>query len=535
MKKIIIILFFFTTTNCSFDNKTGIWKDTSEKVVTKNIEDIGNLKKNKNFKKNKLEDAFLENKIFEEEKISNLNSKVLIDKVEKNINWKEQYLNSYNNISNIYYTNKIELISKSKKLGKDSLFQSIIYNKNLIFSDQKGFIYVYSIKKKLKVSEFNFYQKKFKKYEKKISLTAHANKIFAADNLGYIYALDLNKNKILWAKNFGIPFRSNIKIVEDNIIIANQDNTIFSINSFSGNVNWKFDTSLTPLKSDFINSIVVDKENKSILFLNTSGEFYSINYVNKRVNWILNFGMRADENTTSLFFSLPLTLKKDHIFISAQNTFSKYNTISAEKLWSIPLSVNIKPVLTTENIFLFTKNNLLVCLDSVSGDIIWSRNIFKQSNAEKGVNIKEADKFKLMGPIAAIKALNQSNREKLKIKETKLKNENKKVKKSFWKNPIAAISRSNREKLELGTDVGEGIFKEPIILDERYGAINNLYMAANKLFLFTAGGNLMTFNPNTGKLSFNTKIANSIAADSPMFVNGKLYFFDNSSRFYQYE
>jgi outer membrane protein assembly factor BamB len=245
--------------------------------------------------------------------------------------------------------------------------------------------------------------------------------------------------------------------------------------------------------------------------------------------------MRADENTTSLFFSLPLTLKKDHIFISAQNIFSKYNTISAEKLWSIPLSVNIKPVITTENIFLFTKNNLLVCLDSVSGDIIWSRNIFKQSNAEKGVNIKEADKFKLMGPIAAIKALNQSNREKLKIKETKLKNENKKVKKSFWKNPIAAISRSNREKLELGTDVGEGIFKEPIILDERYGAINNLYMAANKLFLFTAGGNLMTFNPNTGKLSFNTKIANSIAADSPMFVNGKLYFFDNSSRFYQYE
>ena len=36
--------------------------------------------------------------------------------------------------------------------------------------------------------------------------------IYVCDNFGYLYALDYKNNKILWAQNYKIPFRSNIKI-----------------------------------------------------------------------------------------------------------------------------------------------------------------------------------------------------------------------------------------------------------------------------------------------------------------------------------
>ena len=58
MQRLIFFLFsllFFTS--CSFDNKTGIWK---------NAEDI--VEKKGQIKDQKLIDVFTENKVFEEEK-----------------------------------------------------------------------------------------------------------------------------------------------------------------------------------------------------------------------------------------------------------------------------------------------------------------------------------------------------------------------------------------------------------------------------------------------------------------------------------
>ena len=53
-------------------------------------------------------------------------------------------------------------------------------------------------------------------------------KFICSDNLGFIYMhIIIKKIKLLWAKNYKIPFRSNIKIYKNKIIIANQNNNIF--------------------------------------------------------------------------------------------------------------------------------------------------------------------------------------------------------------------------------------------------------------------------------------------------------------------
>ena len=68
--------------------------------------------------------------------------------------------------------------------------------------------------------------------------------------------------------------------MEGQIFLASQDNVIYSIDSKTGNKNWQYATNLTFLKSDFKNNFAIDEFNKNLFFLNTSGEFYSISYLN---------------------------------------------------------------------------------------------------------------------------------------------------------------------------------------------------------------------------------------------------------------
>ena len=46
------------------------------------------------------------------------------------------------------------------------------------------------------------------------------NIIYVGDNLGYLYALDYKNQKLLWAKDYKVPFRSNLKILKNNLLIA---------------------------------------------------------------------------------------------------------------------------------------------------------------------------------------------------------------------------------------------------------------------------------------------------------------------------
>ena len=79
----------------------------------------------------------------------------------------------------------------------------------------------------LKIKELlenlTFYKKKYKKIKKKLNLAIEKrNILYVSDNFGYFYSYNYINDKVLWAKNFKIPFRSNLKIIKNKIIAANQ-------------------------------------------------------------------------------------------------------------------------------------------------------------------------------------------------------------------------------------------------------------------------------------------------------------------------
>ena len=114
MKRLILIFVTIALTNCSFDNKTGIWKDASNIPFEKSTSNSIN-KKNVN---SSYEDVFSDGQIFNEEKKFDKNFNFKIEKELKNINWPQEFASNTNNISNIEYDNNKILVSKSSKLSK---------------------------------------------------------------------------------------------------------------------------------------------------------------------------------------------------------------------------------------------------------------------------------------------------------------------------------------------------------------------------------------------------------------------------------
>ena len=72
--------------------------------------------------------------------------------------------------------------------------------------------------------------------------------IYISDNIGYVYAYNYLENKILWAKNYKIPFKSNLKIYENKLIASNQNNDLYIFDKISGEIIKLIPTEETKIK-----------------------------------------------------------------------------------------------------------------------------------------------------------------------------------------------------------------------------------------------------------------------------------------------
>ena len=177
--------------------------------------------------------------------------------------------------------------------------------------------------------------------------------------------------------------------------LANQDNTIYCVSLVDGRTKWNFSTTTTLLKSNFKNDIIVNEKGE-IFFINTSGELYSIDSQNRNINWVVNLKDSNSEISNEIFSSVPLVMNKKNIFTITQNSFSKFEKISGARIWGRPISSYLKPILTKNNIFIVTKEKLLICLNINDGTVVWSQSINKQ--------LKKINK-KILNKIGEIKNL----------------------------------------------------------------------------------------------------------------------------------
>ena len=363
MIKILFLIILLILSNCSFDNKTGIWKNKNSSLISKQENRF------KDFKRLYTEEESF-NDIIEPSKDLN----IPISKTKVNLKWRDEFYKDSNNFDNFSYKNLNRLIFKSKKLSKYKVNEKILFDgENIIINDERGNIVIYSVEKQQIVYKYNFYKKRYRKLKKNLNIIVEDNIIYVADNIGYFYSLNYKSKKLLWAKNYKIPFRSNIKIFENKIIIADQNNASYLLNKSNGDRIKIIPTENLKLKNEFINSLAL--HNDSFFFLNTYGSLYSINSKDHRIQWFTNFNQSLDLNPGNLFYSNPILLDDDKILVSTDPYLYVLNSDNGAVLSKNSITSIVKPIISERGVFLITKDNLLVYKKLNSEKVIYSINI----------------------------------------------------------------------------------------------------------------------------------------------------------------
>ncbi len=359
MKLFFLVSLLLLLINCSFDNKTGIWKNEGVEISKKKSQ-FSDFKNLSDFR-----DEFNKTIAFDKNFVFKISPPV------NNYEWNDIFFKDNNNLSNFEYndTNKIKFFGKKLSKNKiDTYF--LIKNNNLITSDNKGNIIIFEINKNLISQKFNFYKKKYKKIKKKLNLKLEDNIIYVSDNLGYLYAYDYYDEKILWAKNYKIPFRSNIKITKNYLITSNQDNNLIFFDKNNGNILRLVPTEENIVKNQFINNISLNENN--LFFLNSFGSLYSVNLKNFELNWFINLKNNLDTNTLNLFSGSQIVNKDGKIAISSnQNTYI-IDSINGSVLYKKNFSNIVRPIIYNDYIFYLTENNFLICMNINDGKLIYS-------------------------------------------------------------------------------------------------------------------------------------------------------------------
>ena len=359
MKFFFFLVLFTLFIGCSFDNKTGIWKNENSSIQSKNdqFKEFGEIILS--------EEDF--NKTVELEK----NFSFKIKKITENSEWLDVYYSKNNNLNNFKFNKKFDLIYKSKKISRHKISKNILFNKgSIITSDIKGNLIIFSLDKNQISTKFNFYKGKYKKIDKFLNLIIQNDTVYISDNIGFLYSYDLKENRILWAKKNKVPFRSNLKLFDNILIASNQNNELLFYNKSDGNLLKSFPTEETKVKNQFINNLAIN--GNKLFFINTFGSLYSVNIEDKNLNWFINLNQTNDVNPSNLFLGNEIIVENEKI-ISTSNKFTYIiDSITGSIIYKKKISSIIKPLVHNNFFLLINKNNFLIAIDSINGNILYS-------------------------------------------------------------------------------------------------------------------------------------------------------------------
>ena len=444
--KIIFFLIIFFLNSCSLDNKTGIWSGSDkENEKLSEIERKQN-KKIDSYKINKPEETFLKEVV--------LSKKIFLSKPQKNFMWKMTGLNHQNNIGNIYLP-RVENNFLKKKVGKNKFssyrFQrSIIAFKNhVIITDDKGYIFNVSDSGKIKWKK-NIYTKSHKQLYKNLSISISKNIIYVADNIGFVYAINVGDGTLIWIKNYGTPFSSHIKIYNKKIFLIDQNNKIISLNIDDGSYVWNILSISSFIKSQTLLPLAISKK-EALIVLNSAGDLFSIGESDGYINWATNVTGSLYSDASDFFESSVLVVSNEEIVFSNSKSVLSYNISNGTLNWETKGSSAGVPIIDGENIFFVTKNGFLVILNKNTGKVISSNNIFKILKEKKR-------KTQVTGFIMGSS----------KIYSTTLSG-------------LVIVSSAKTGKVEFFTKIGDPILSAPII--------NN-----GKLYILTTNSKIVGFN-----------------------------------------
>ena len=369
-RTIVLFLIILLITNCSLDNKTGLWTK-SEKI--------------------KVEQQLIVSELFKKEKSLskefNSNVKIQLSSYLSDNNFLN---NSTNNSGRANYNGNLQSLSKFKYSKIDNfneLEPEIIFEgKNIIFFDNKGSILKFDQSSKL-IWKKNYYKKTEKKQKPILSFASNEKILVVVDNFAKYYALNIKTGELLWSKRNSAPFNSQIKIYKDKFFVTDFDNILKCFSIKDGKELWNVTTETTFIKSQKKLSLVI--LGKKIYFNNSIGDISAVDVNSGNLIWQTPTQSSAIYESAFLLKTSDLVADAESILLSNnKNEFFSINSNNGVLNWKQKINSNLRPAIVDNLLFTVTMEGFLIVVESSTGNIIRVTNVFDKFKSNKKNKIK---------------------------------------------------------------------------------------------------------------------------------------------------
>ena len=369
-RTIVLFLIILLITNCSLDNKSGIWTK-SEKI--------------------KVEKKLIINELFKKEESLNkeFNSNVKI-KLKSYLSNNSFLNNLSNNNGRVNYNGNLKSLSKFKYStidNFDELEPEIVFEgNNIIFFDNKGSLLKFDQFSKL-IWKKNYYKKTEKKQNPILSFANNQKTLVIVDNFAKYYAINIKTGELLWSKRNSAPFNSQIKIYKDKFFVTDFDNILKCFSIKDGKELWNVKTETTFIKSQKKLSLVI--LSGKVYFNNSIGDISAVDISSGNLIWQTPTQSSSIYENAFLLKTSDLVANDESILLSNnKNEFFSINANTGVLNWKQKINSNLRPTIVDNLVFTVTMEGFLVVVENSTGNIIRITNVFDRFKKKKKSKIK---------------------------------------------------------------------------------------------------------------------------------------------------
>ena len=369
-RTIVLFLIILLITNCSLDNKSGIWTK-SEKI--------------------KVEKKLIISELFKKEeslsKEFNSNVKIQLKSYLSN----NSFLNNLsNNNGRVNYNGNLKSLSRFKYStidNFDELEPEIVFEgNNIIFFDNKGSILKFDQFSKL-IWKKNYYKKTEKKQKPILSFANNQKTLVIVDNFAKYYAINIKTGELLWSKRNSAPFNSQIKIYKDKFFVTDFDNVLKCFSIKDGKELWNVKTETTFIKSQKKLSLVI--LSGKVYFNNSIGDISAVDINSGNLIWQTPTQSSSIYESAFLLKTSDLVANDESILLSNnKNEFFSINANTGVLNWKQKINSNLRPTIVDNLVFTVTMEGFLVVVENSTGNIIRITNVFDRFKKKKKSKIK---------------------------------------------------------------------------------------------------------------------------------------------------
>ena len=186
----------------------------------------------------------------------------------------------------------------------------------------------------------------------------------------------MERGKLIWIKNHGIPLKSKIKVFDNKIYVVNQDNRLLCLGIEKGSKIWDVRSVKSFIKSQNFLALAISKTG-DLVTLNSSGDLLKVKANNGQIYWSLNAKSSLADLKADFFKSSEIVINDNDIIFSALSSIYSYSLSDGYLNWEKDIGSKNTPIIDGNNIFLISDNGYFVNIERNSGKIIWSTNILK--------------------------------------------------------------------------------------------------------------------------------------------------------------